>query len=163
MWDSIYGQSSEFGVVPVGLAAFESLRVEKGYRLWGNELSTEYNPYESGIGFAVKLDKGDFIGREALIRHNKNGLKKVLACITFDKQGAIVMGKEPIMVEDKCIGYVTSASYGYSVDKGIVYGYLPVEYAEEGRKVDITYFGKYYKATVSKEPLFDPKHLRLKI
>ena len=163
LWDSIYGQSSEFGVVPVGLAAFESLRVEKGYRLWGNELSTEYNPYESGIGFAVKLDKGDFIGREALIRHKKNGLKKVLACITFDKQGAIVMGKEPIMVEDKCIGYVTSASYGYSVDKGIVYGYLPVEYAEEGRKVDIMYFGKYYKATVSKEPLFDPKHLRLKI
>ena len=138
------------------------MRIEKGYRLWGNELSTEYNPYQSGIGFTVKLDKKDFIGKQALIEHNRTGIKTVLSCITLDKQGAVVMGKEPIIFENKCIGFVTSSSYGYSVDKGIVYGYIPVEYAYEGSKVNILYFGKHYKATVSKEPLFDPKILRLK-
>ena len=162
LWDSIYNQSEKFGIIPVGLAAFESLRIEKGYRLWGNELSTEYNPYQSGIGFTVKLDKKDFIGKQALIEHNRTGIKTVLSCITLDKQGAVVMGKEPIIFENKCIGFVTSSSYGYSVDKGIVYGYIPVEYAYEGSKVNILYFGKHYKATVSKEPLFDPKSLRLK-
>ena len=162
LWDSIYDQSGEFDIVPVGLAAFESLRVEKGYRLWGNELSTEYTPYESGIGFAVKLNKGDFIGRDALIEHNRAGLKKILTCMTLDKQGVVVMGKEPIMFGNKCIGYVTSAAYGYSVDKGIIYGYLPVEYADEGRKLDVIYFGENYKVTVSAEPLFDPKNFRLK-
>ncbi len=163
IWDRIYNSSSEFGIIPVGLAAFESLRIEKGYRLWGNDLSTEYNPYESGIGFTVKLYKDDFIGKEALLNHKKIGLKKSLTCMTLDKQGAVVMGKEPIMFEDKCIGYVTSASYGYSIDKGIVYGYLPTKYAKIGNKVDIIYFGKYYKATISKDPLFDPENLRIKL
>ena len=162
LWDALWEAGRHKGVVAAGLGAFESLRLEKGYRLWGNELHTEYNPYEAGIGFAVRMRKGDFIGRDALREARANGLTRKLSCMTLDLPDAVVMGKEPILVDDRIVGYVTSADYGYSIDRGIAYGYLPVEYAKPGVAVEIEYFGERYPATVSEEPLWDPKMERLK-
>ena len=162
LWDALWEAGRHKGVVAAGLGAFESLRLEKGYRLWGNELHTEYNPYEAGIGFAVRMRKGDFIGRDALREARANGLTRKLCCMTLDLPDAVVMGKEPILVDDRILGYVTSADYGYSIDRGIAYGYLPVEHAKPGVAVEIEYFGERYPATVSEEPLWDPKMERLK-
>ena len=162
LWDELWDAGRHLGVVAAGLGAFDSLRLEKGYRLWGNELHTEYNPFEAGIGFAVRMRKGDFIGRDALSKARKNGLTRKLCCMVLDLSDAVVMGKEPIYVDDLVVGYVTSADYGYSIDAGIAYGYLPIEHSKPGTAVEIEYFGERYPATVTDEPLWDPQSVRLK-
>ncbi len=162
LWDELWEAGRHLGVVAAGLGAFDSLRLEKGYRLWSNELHTDYNPFEAAIGFAVRMRKGDFIGRDALVQARNNGLTRKLSCMTLDIPDAVVMGKEPILIDDRIVSYVTSADYGYSIDTGIAYGYLPIEHAKPGAAVEIEYFGERYPATVSEEPLWDPKSERLK-
>lgn len=162
LWDELWNAGRHIGVMAAGLGAFDSLRLEKGYRLWGNELHTDYNPFEAGIGFAVRMRKGDFIGRDALRDSHANGLTRKLCCLILDLPDSVLMGKEPIFIGDDVVGYVTSANYGYSIDAGIAYGYLPVEHSDVGTSVEIEYFGERYPATVSEEPLWDPASERLK-
>ena len=163
LWDFLWKAGESLDVLAAGGGAFDSLRLEKGYRLWGNDIHTEYNPYEAGIGFTARMDKGDFIGREALEEIGIAGLKRKLCCLILDDRSAVVMGKEPILDGNNVLGYVTSANYGYSIGCGIVYAYLPIDYAGFGTKIDIMYFGKCLKATVSKEPLYDPRNYKLNI
>ena len=103
-----------------------------------------------------------FIGRDALQKIKTDGITRKLVAMTFDDPQVIVMGKEPIIDGDKVLGYVTSANFGYTVGKSIAYGYVPIEYANEGTKVKIYYFGELHDATVSKEPLYDGEGKRLK-
>lgn len=178
VWDALWeaGQA-EGGIIGAGMGAFDSLRLEKGYRLWGGDVYTEHNPYEVGLGWTVKLDKSDFVGREACLKLRSNGvLRKKLCCLTLDDPNAVVMGAEPIMQpaakattgrvggesNGKALGYVTSANYGYSVGKFIAYGYLPIEYSAVGTPLEIEYFGQRLVATVADDPQFDPKMERLK-
>jgi len=156
LWDALWEVGQSIGAIAAGGGAFDSLRLEKGYRLWGNDIHTEYNPYEAGIGFAVRMRKGDFIGRDALRQVRAQGLRRRLCCMTLDDPDAVVMGKEPILDGDRTLGYVTSANYGHSIGRGIAYGYLPVEYAAVGTPVDILYFGERIRAQVAREPLYDP-------
>jgi glycine cleavage system aminomethyltransferase T len=162
LWDALWQAGQESGVTAVGGGAFDSLRLEKGYRLWGADIHGEYNPFEAGIGFAVRLKKGDFLGRTELEKIKAKGCERKLCCMTFDDPGVVMMGKEPILQGERVLGYVTSANYGYSVDKSIAYGYLPIECAQEGMQVQVYYFGERHTATVSAEPLFDPGMKRLK-
>jgi glycine cleavage system T protein len=162
LWDILWEAGQAHGMIAAGGGAFDSLRLEKGYRLWGNDIHTDYHPYEAGLGWAVKLSKGDFIGREALLRLKEAGLSRQLCCLTLNDPAAVVMGKEPILAADRTLGYVTSANFGYSAGKFIVYGYLPLDYAKEGTQVEVEYFGQRYAATVTAEPVYDPKHEKLK-
>ena len=125
MWDILREAGEPLGLVPAGGGAFESLRLEKGYRLWGADIHTEYNPMEAGLDFAVRLDSGDFIGRSALIRAREEGVSQRLSCLVFDDRAHLVMGKEPVLKGDRRVGYVTSANFGYTVGKSIAYAYLP--------------------------------------
>ena len=161
-WDLLWEAGRAHGIVAAGSGAFDSLRLEKGYRLWGQDIHTEHDPFEAGLGFAVRMDKGDFQGRAALEAILERGHSHKLACMTFDDPAVVVMGKEPIWSGDRVVSYVTSANYGYSVGRGIVYGYLPVDLASEGTPVEVEYFGERYAATVSADPLVDPKGERLK-
>ncbi len=163
LWDTLWEAGQPLGVIAAGGGAFDSLRLEKGYRLWGNDIHTEYNPYEAGIGFAVRMRKGNFIGRDALREVRANGPRRKLSCMTLDDPARVVMGKEPILDGDRVLGYVTSANYGHSIGRGIVYGYLPVEYAEVGTAVDVLYFGERLQATVTREPLYDPKGDKMRV
>lgn len=163
LWDVLWEAGREFGLIAAGAGAFDSLRLEKGYRLWGADIDPEHNPYEAGLEWAVRLDKGDFIGREALLRIREEGVRRKLCCITFDTPKGMALGKEPIFVDDRCVGYVTSANTGYSVGKHIAYGYLPVAYATPGTQVAIEYFGERHPATVQADPLWDPSNARLKM
>ncbi len=86
-------------------------------------------PYEAGLGFAVKLQKGDFLGREALERIKAYGVTRKLSCLIMDDPAAVALGGEPLLDGERVLGFVTSAGYGYTVRQSIVYGYLPVEYA----------------------------------
>jgi glycine cleavage system aminomethyltransferase T len=153
LWDTLWEAGRPFGAIAAGSGAFDSLRLEKGYRLWGTDVHSEYNPYEAGLGFAVRLDKGDFLGRSALERFTAQGITRRLCCLTLDDPAIVVMGKEPILDGDRVLGHVTSANYGYTVGQSIAYGYLPADHAVEGTKVELYFFGQRYPATVRRDPL----------
>jgi glycine cleavage system aminomethyltransferase T/glycine/D-amino acid oxidase-like deaminating enzyme len=155
LWDTLWSAGQPLGVVAGGRAAFNSLRLEKGYRLWGVDMTTEHNPYEAGVGFAVKLDKGDFVGRSALLDLAPPTRK--LTCLTMEK---VVLGKEPVYVAGRPAGYVTSATYGHTIGRAIAYAWLPV--LEPGTPVEVEYFGERYPATIAAEPLFDPEMSRIR-
>ena len=104
LWDVLWEAGQPLGVIAAGGGAFDSLRLEKGYRLWGNDIHTEYNPYEAGTGFAVRMRKGEFIGRDALREVRKDGVGRKLCCITLDDPSSVVTGKEPIVVGDEVLG-----------------------------------------------------------
>ena len=108
------------------------------------------------------MDKGDFIGRDALKKIRSDGIARRLCCMTLDSPDAVIMGKEPIMDDERVLGYVTSANYGHAIGRGIAYGYLPIDYCEVGTSVDILYFGERLPATVAREPLYDPRAARMK-
>ena len=162
LWDALWEAGRPLGLIAAGGAAFDSLRLEKGYRLWGNDIHTEYNPYEAGLGFAVRMRKGEFIGRDALGNLRAQGLMRRLCCMTLDDPSCVVVGKEPILDGDRVLGYATSANYGHSIGRGIVYGYLPIDHAKTGTNVDVLYFGERLQATVANEPLYDPHGRRMK-
>ncbi len=162
LWDTLWEAGQPFNLIAAGGGAFDSLRLEKGYRLWGADIHTDYNPYEAGLSWTVKFNKGDFLGRDALLRINEREVSRKLCCITVDDPNGVALGKEPLLDGERVLGYVTSTNYGYSVGRHIVYGYLPVEYATEGAKVDVEYFGRRYSGTVTKEPLYDPGNVKLK-
>lgn len=162
LWDLLWEAGRPHGLVAGGAGAFDSLRLEKGRRLWGADIHSGYNPFEAGLGRTVKLKKGYFLGRDALLKA-QNVTARKLCCLTFDDPDAVALGREPLLVDGRVLGYVTSANYGYSVGKYILYGYLPHEYASPRTKVEVQYFDRRYSATVTTEPLFDPHHTRMKV
>jgi dimethylglycine oxidase len=160
-WELLWEAGRDHGLVAAGLGAFDTLRLEKGYRLWGQDIHTEHDPLEAGLGFAVRWAK-DFQGKAALEAIRDRGVTHRLVPMLLDDPLAVVLGKEPIVAGGEVVGYVTSAGYGYWIGRGIVYGYLPVELAAEGTEVEVEYFERRYAATVASEPLVDPKGERLK-
>jgi len=162
LWDTLWEAGRPEGMVPAGYKAIDTLRLEKGYRYWSNETSPDYTPYESGVGFAVRLDKGDFRGRDVLVKQKEEGLKQKLCCLVLDDPQSIVLGKEPVWAGEKIIGWIVSGGYGYSVAKSIAYAYLPIEFAKVGTRLELELFGDKVGAEVVKEPLWDPKGDRIK-
>lgn len=161
-WDAIWQAGQAHGLIGAGMAAFDSLRIEKGYRLWGADVYAEHNPYEAGLGWTVRLAQGEFVGRAACAELRGRPLKQQLCCLTLDDPQANVLGAEPILAGEACVGYVTSANYGYSVGCCVAYGYLPLEHSAPGTRLAIEYFGQRLAATVRTEPLFDAQMVRLK-
>jgi glycine cleavage system aminomethyltransferase T len=155
LWDLLWEAGWPYGVLAGGRGAFNALRVEKGYRAWGTDMTTEHDPYEAGLGFAVRPDKGDFVGREALLERKKAGPRRKLVCLVLDDPNVVVMGNEPVW-SDKAIGYVTSADFGYSLRQSIAYAWVMPEHAGVGNPLEIEYYGVRHPATVTEEPLFDP-------
>ena len=161
-WDVLWAAGREHGLVAAGAGCFDSLRLEKGYRLWNNDVNTEHDPFEAGLEFAVKMEKPGFQGKAALEAKRGEEMSRTLTCMTLDDPVEVVMGKEPVWSDDRVVGYVTSAAYGYSIGRAIAYGYLPSDLSREGTPVEIEYFGRRLAATVSPEPLWDPKGERLR-
>lgn len=160
LWDTLWEAGRRLGAVAAGRSAFNSLRLEKGYRAWGADMTSEHVPEEAGLSFAVRPAKGEFVGREALAA--RGAPSRRLVCLTLDDPGAVVMGSEPVYVDGVASGYVTSASYGYSVGCCVAYAWLPVRAAAPGTGVYVSYFGEKVAATVVAEPLFDPESARVR-
>ncbi len=160
LWDSLFEAGREHGIVPAGRRAFESLRLEKGYRLWGTDMSREDSPEEAGVGFAVRPGDREFLGRSALAGRP---VTRRLTCLTLDDPDRVVLGSEPVhAVGGTSVGYVTSADHGYTTGVSIAYAWLPPELTAVGTGVEVEYLGERLPATVTAEPVFDPemKHLR---
>jgi glycine cleavage system aminomethyltransferase T/glycine/D-amino acid oxidase-like deaminating enzyme len=162
LWDTLWTAGREHGVIAAGRGAFGSLRLEKGYRFAGVDMTTEHDPYEAGLGFAVRMDKGDFVGRDALIGKGADAVERRLVPLLIDDPAAVVMGKEPVHIDGRPAGYVTSAGFGYSIGSAIAYTWLPAAAARPGQSVTIRYFGEVVPARVAKDPLFDPEMRRLR-
>jgi dimethylglycine oxidase len=162
LWDLLWDVGQPYGVVAGGRAAFNSMRIEKGYRAWGTDMTTEHDPYEAGLGFAVKADKGDFIGREALAKRKEAGPRRRLVCTVLDDPGVVVMGYEPVFADGRAVGYVTSADFGYTLGQSIAYAWVPPEHTEAGSRLEIQYFDERHPATVTEEPLLDPAMKRMR-
>jgi len=138
----------------MGGGALESMRLEKGYRLWGTDIDSDADPFSAGLGFAVDMDT-DFVGREALTEVQASGPDSRLTPLTLDDSTDVVLGGRPVLDGDESLGYVVAGDYGYSVGESIAYAYLPSEYADAGTAVQVMCEGATYDATVRDEPLFD--------
>jgi aminomethyltransferase len=155
LWEHLMEAGEEYDIRPYGNGALNALRIEKGFRLWGEDLHTEHNPYEAGLGWAVDLET-DFIGKEAVVAAaEQENIDHKVACLTLDDEEATIIPHRPVLDGDEPIGYVHSAEYGYTVGACVVYTYLPPEYAEPGTELEIQYEGERYDATVREEPLLD--------
>ncbi|HWS33108.1 MAG TPA: FAD-dependent oxidoreductase [Actinoplanes sp.] len=159
LWDTLWAAGQPHGIVAAGRSAFNSLRLEKGYRAWGVDMTTEHDPYEAGLGFAVRMDKGDFIGRSSIVDRVPS---RQLTCLTLNDPAHVVLGKEPVFADGSPVGYVTSAAYGYTIGRTVAYAWLPAALAVPGTPVAVEYFGERLPATVAAEPLFDPKMERIR-
>ncbi|MFD7924129.1 FAD-dependent oxidoreductase [Streptomyces sp. NPDC059740] len=158
LWDTLWEAGRELGVVAAGRSAFNSLRLEKGYRSWGHDMSAEDTPEEAGVGFAVRWDKGDFTGRSALAA--RGPATRRLTPLLLDDPADVVLGHEPVRLAGEAVGYVTSAAYGYTLGRCVAYAWLPV--LAPTTAVTVEYFGRHLAATVAEEPLFDPKMTRIR-
>ena len=168
--DELWQAGRDYDLVQCGIGAMRSMRVEKGYRVWGGDIYTEHNPYEAGMGWMVKLKKDNFIGKSALKAIHQeikaNGLKRRLVTITIDDPAAVPTGNEPVFgvngSAEKMLGQITSGGYGHSVGKYVGFGYLPIDYTQPGTQLEIEYLTKRYPATVAADCLFDPDNARMK-
>jgi aminomethyltransferase len=155
LWEHLMEAGEEYDIRPYGNGALNALRIEKGFRLWGEDLHTEHNPYEADLGWATDLET-DFIGKEAVVAAAEgDNIDHKVACLTLNNDEATILPHRPIFDGDESIGYVHSAEYGYTVGACVVYTYLPPEYAEPGTELEIQYEGERYDATVHEEPLLD--------
>ena len=180
LWDALWEAGRPFGLTPVGAGVYgTTARLEKGYRAYGNELELEYNLVESGLARRT-VKSEDFIGKEAYLRQRDEPPAATLCTLTVDDNTApsngisrAMTGREPILTSDGQPiedahgrrSYVTSAGAGPSVGKTILMSYLPPQYAKQGQKLLVEYFGDHFPVTVAvagNRPLFDPMDQRLK-
>ena len=163
LWRALWAAGEPHGMVAGGYRAIDSLRLEKGYRVWGADITPDETPYEGGVGFCVKLDKeGGFIGRDALAQAKEQGPRTRLACIVLDDARSVALGNEPVRIDGEIRGRVTTGGYGYTVERSIAYAYVPPDRAEPGTPVAVEIFGRWIEGEVAAEPLFDPKGERIR-
>jgi len=168
VYDALEEAGVDLGLRDAGYYAIESLRVEKAYRAWGRELTTDYSPFEAGLGFAVSFDKAaPFIGREALLAQRGRPVPRRLVNFVLDDPEALPLGDEPIWCEGRMVGSTTSAAYGHSVGRAVAMGYVT---REEG--VDAAYLGEaHFEIEIAGDRMsargtlrapYDPDGLRIK-
>ena len=167
VFDAIMEAGPEFGLSLVGLHAVDSLRIEKAYRHWGSDISPDDTPLEAGLGRFVKFDKGDFIGRNALLMQKQAGIGRKLAVFTLDDPDPLLYHDEPIYRNGELVSRNTHGAYGHYLGRSVGMGYLEFpdgpddEWILSG-KYEIDVEGKRFPATVHLAPPYDPKGERLK-
>jgi 4-methylaminobutanoate oxidase (formaldehyde-forming) len=163
LWRTLWEAGREHGIVSGGYRAIDSMRLEKGYRVWAADITPEETPLQAGLGFCVKRE-GGFIGAPALglgNGHHGEEPERQLRCLTLEDPRSVALGNEPVRLDGAVVGRVTSGGYGYSVERSIAYAYLPPE-ATPGTAVEIDIFGRWVAGEVAEEPLFDPRGERVR-
>ena len=163
LWSTLWEAGRPHGLVAAGYRAIDALRLEKGYRVWSSDITPDETPYEAGLGFAVAPDKGvDFLGREALVAAKAAGPRRRLRCLVLDDPGAVCLGNEPVRVDGKVVGRVTSGGYGFAVERSIAFAYLPPDRAAIGTRGQVDVFGQWVEFKVVRDPLYDPDNARVR-
>lgn len=161
LWNVLLDAGKNFGIAPAGYKALESLRLEKCYRYWSADITPNETPYEAELGFCVKLGKGEFVGREALMARNESREARKFVPLTLTGD-VVIYGGEAIWYGNQVISRVRSGGYGYTIGKNIALCYVPVELARVGEILHVEIFGERVPAMVSREPLYDPRGEKLK-
>ncbi len=161
VWDALMRAGKAYGIQPCGYKSLDSLRLEKAYRYWTADITPADNPYEAGLGFCVNLNKGDFIGRAALVDARTRGIQRKLVTLTIDPN-CVVYGGEAVMQNGKVVGRLRSGGYGYAVGKNIGLVYLPLDLARVGADLRVDVFGELVAAQVAPNVLYDPRGERLR-
>ncbi len=160
LWDALMGAGAEGGgLTPTGLGCRDSLRLEMGYALYGNDLDEEHTPLESGLGWITKLDKGDFLGREALVAQKEAGIKRRLVGMKLMDRGFPRHGY-PVVAGGEEVGVVTSGVVSPSLGLGIALGYVPSELAGPGTEVGVRIRDKVIPAGIQRPPFYTGGSLR---
>ena len=168
VYELLRAAGQPYGIADVGYRAIDRLRMEKGYVYWSTDVTPDTTPWEAGLGWRVDLDAGDFIGRDALVTQQANGVTRRLCTFTLE-QMAYPVGGEAIIANGRegdpnrgmVVGFTTSANFGHTIGKPIAYGYLPIEFAERTDFV-IEVYGEPIPATRHSGALYDPTNARLR-
>ncbi len=161
LYDLLMAEGEQYGIVDWGYRALDSMRLEKGYRLWGEDMSADWTPLQAGMERFVDFRKGDFIGREALLKEREEGPEKLLACLVIETDDADAHGFEPVFAGGEPVAYVASGGYGHRVEKSIAFSYLPGSLAAPGTRLEVDLVGVRRPARVVEAPIYDPKAERL--
>ena len=153
VWDQVFKAGADFGIKPIGLAARDTLRLEMGYCLYGNDINDETSPLEAGLGWITKFTK-DFVNSEALAQEKQHGPKRKLIAFELDERGIPRQDYDIVDGQGKKIGTVTSGTMSPSLGKGIGMGYVPTIFADIGSKINIQIRKKAVPATVVKLPFY---------
>jgi dimethylglycine dehydrogenase len=164
LFDAVFAAGKEFGIGMVGMRAMESLRMEKSYRMWGTDLTSDYTPFEAGLDRFVRMNKGPFTGREALERQLASGVPhRFVTLEVHDVADADPLGNEPLFdTRGAIVGRATSGYYGHVLQKSLAIGYLRSELATPGIELGIEILGDRRRATVLIDSPFDPNNQELK-
>ena len=155
LWRALWEAGRPHGLVAGGYRAIDSLRLEKGYRVWAADITPDETPLEAGLDFCVRRG-GSFVGADALREPQRR-----LRCLVLEDPRSVALGNEPVRVAEEVCGRVTTGGYGYTVQRSIAYAYLPVEHGI-GTEVHVDIFGRWVAGEVIREPLFDPRGERLR-
>ena len=162
LWDALVEAGRPHGLVPAGYRAIDSLRLEKGYRAWGSDITPEDTPLEAGLGFAIAAGGKDFLGREAIERQRDEGVRRALRSLVLSDPRAMCLGNEPVFSDDEVVARVTSGGIGYALGASLALAYLPVDLAPSGTPLSVDVFGERVPAVVADDPLYDPNGERIR-
>ncbi len=162
VFDALMEAGKAFGLRLFGTYAMNSLRMEKAYRGWGSELTNEIDMFEGSMERFIRLDKGEFIGRQASLSHKQRGERIKLVYLTVEAADSDVLGNEPIYLGERLVGLTTSGAYGHAVKKSLAFGYVEPELGGGGEALEILMLGERRKARIIPEPAYDPANERLK-
>ncbi len=162
IFDTLMTAGEEYGIGLCGMRAMDSLRIEKSYRMWGQDLTIEYSVFEAGLDRFIHLDKGDFVGRDALVKQKQEGVPQRFITLEVDVDDADPLGNEPIYRGEALVGRATAGAYGHVVKKSLALAYVKPETANVGTALEIEILGKRHRATVIEESPWDPENKRLR-
>ena len=163
VWDMLLEAGKEFGIEVGGYKVLDALRLEKGYRYYTADVTQLETPYEGGLGFCVDLNKKDFIGKAALAKQKAEGLKRKLCTLVVDgNEFTQLYGGEAIYHEGKVLTRIRSGGWGYTLNKNILYAYLPTELAKAGNRFEAELIEGRRMVEVTATVLFDAKGERLR-
>jgi dimethylglycine dehydrogenase len=163
IFDALMDAGADLGLKPFGIRAMDSLRIEKSYRLIGTELSIEYAAFESGLDRFVHPNKGDFIGRDALVRWRERGFANTF--VTLEVHGvtdADALGNNPIYSGGKLVGRATGGNYGFRLEKSLALAMVRPKFSQLGTELEMDILGTRHPVTVIPESPYDPENLRLR-
>jgi dimethylglycine dehydrogenase len=162
VYDLLFEAGQRFGIRDFGLYAMDSLRLEKCYRAWKADLTTEYTPFMASLDRFVRLDKpGGFIGQEALQREAATGPRERFVPLLVDAEDADAAAVSIVFRQNEPVGLVTSGGYGYRLIRSIALAYVRADLATPGTELAVEILGERRRAVVAGEPLYDPQNLRL--
>jgi aminomethyltransferase len=159
VWKALRSEGADHGLLPAGLGARDSLRLEVGYALYGNDLDEDHTPLEAGLGWITKLDKGDFIGREALRKQKEEGVARKLVGLRLTERGFPRPGYD-VVADGAAVGTVTSGTVSPTLAEGIALAYVPRELAAQGTELGVSIRGKPAAARVQRPPFYTEGSIR---